>query len=92
MQAPIGADLRAARVAASLSIEQFAVYAGVGSATVERIEHGRGAPRRSTLLALAVALEETVNYRSHLEPSTSEAPAGSQGFAKERDDGAHESG
>lgn len=55
--APVGADLRRARLDAKLTIDQFAVRAGVGSATVERIELGHVAkPHRSTLLALALAL------------------------------------
>lgn len=55
--APAGPALREARVAAGLTIDELAVTAGVGSATVERIERGRVAkPHRATLLALALAL------------------------------------
>jgi len=54
---PVGPELRAARLDAGLTIEQLAVRAGIGGATVERIEHGKVSPHRSTLLALAIALE-----------------------------------
>lgn len=54
---PVGPELRAARLNAGLTIEQLAVRAGIGGATVERIEHGKVTPHRSTLLALAIALE-----------------------------------
>lgn len=79
--APVGPDLRAARVAAGLTIDQLAVSAGIGSATVERIEHGRVTPHRSTLLALALAL-----------PNDDNAPAGNGRVGKASDDGARPSG
>jgi len=71
--APVGSGLREARVAAGLTIEQLAVSAGVGAATVERIEHGRVKPHRATLLALALALSD---------PSTSIGRAGGAADAK----------
>ena len=71
--APVGRGLREARVAAGLTIEQLAVQAGVGGATVERIEHGRVKPHRATLLALALALSD---------PSTSIDHAGGVADAK----------
>jgi len=65
---PVGTDLRVARLAAGLTIDELAVHAGVGSATVERIEAGRVArPHRSTRLALALALAAA----SGRSPSTS---------------------
>jgi len=53
----VGPELRAARIAAKLTIEQLAVRAGIGGATIDRIEHERVTPHRSTVLALAIALE-----------------------------------
>lgn len=63
---PVGLELRAARVAAGLSIEQLAVRAGVSGATVERIEHGRVTPHRSTLLALGLALSNVQRAGSEI--------------------------
>ncbi len=54
--APVGEELRAARRAAGLTIDQLAVRAGVSGATVERIEHGRVKPHPKTLRALALVL------------------------------------
>jgi len=76
--APVGSSLREARIAAGLTIEQLAVSAGVGGATVERIEHGRVKPHRATLLALALALSA---------PYDSEAAGGNRGFAQTVDAG-----
>ena len=49
-------ELRRARQAAGLTIEQLAVRAGIGGATVERIENGRTRPTKATLAALTGAL------------------------------------
>lgn len=77
--APVGAGLRAARLAAGFTIDHLAHEAGVGSATVARIEHGRvDKPRRATLLALALALP-TPN---------DESPAANGALAKPREDDA----
>jgi transcriptional regulator with XRE-family HTH domain len=70
---PVGPELRAARVAAGLSIEQLAVRAGIGGATVERIEHGRVKPHRSTLLALGLALSNDDGRAANAPVETSEA-------------------
>ena len=78
--------LAALRRANGLTQEELAVRAGVGSATVARLEHGEGRPRRATLrvLALVLGCDPT-----DLLPSTNESPAGNGALAKERDDGAH---
>jgi transcriptional regulator with XRE-family HTH domain len=48
--------LAALRRARGLTQEQLAVEAGVGSATVYRLEGGHGRPRRTTLRVLAWVL------------------------------------
>lgn len=48
--------LRTARRRAGLSIDQLAVSAGMGGASVSRIECGRTSPQRTTKAALAAAL------------------------------------
>ncbi len=74
--APVGSALREARLAAGMTIEQLAVRAGIGGATVERIEHGRVAPHRATLFALAHALPGPVNEkRPAQEPGASQSNA-----------------
>lgn len=76
--APVGAALREARIAAGLTTDELAVTAGVGSATVERIECGRVTPRRATLIALALALGEgPVTQRTQgADPGLSKTAAG----------------
>jgi len=64
--------LAALRRARGLTQEQLAVEAGVGSATVYRLETGMGCPRRTTLRVLALALDCDP---SELAPKTSEASA-----------------
>lgn len=55
--APVGPDLRAARLAAGYTIDDLAYVAGIGSATIKRLEHGGvDKPHRATLVALALAL------------------------------------
>jgi transcriptional regulator with XRE-family HTH domain len=71
--APVGSELRAARIAADLTIEQLAVRAGIGGATVERIEHGRVTPHRATLLALAIALSNDNGRAANASVGTAEA-------------------
>jgi transcriptional regulator with XRE-family HTH domain len=66
--APVGTALRDARLAAGLTRDELAVCAGVGSATVTRIENGHVRPNRSTLRAIAAALHE----RSDCQPTTNE--------------------
>lgn len=73
--APVGYALREARTAAGLTIDELAVRAGIGSATVERIELRRvNKPNRATLLALALALSTSTEK--------SEARAGNSDLAK----------
>ena len=83
--APVGSALREARLAAGMTIEQLAVRAGVGGATVERIEHDRVTPHQATLFALAQALPGPVNEKRPTgEPgaSQSNADVGSGDVAK----------
>ncbi len=82
--APVGSGLREARCAAGLSIDQLAVRAGIGSATVERIEHGRVTPRRATLVVLALALSD--------RSTTSEDPAWNGAFAQTAGTGGRDAG
>lgn len=56
-----GSRLRACRLAADKTRDALAVEAGVGSATVTRIENGHVRPHMSTMRALAVALGVSVD-------------------------------
>lgn len=64
--APVGARVRAARVAAGLNQEALAVVAGISRATIERVENERGRVRRTTIEAIAAALGRTASdlYRA----------------------------
>jgi transcriptional regulator with XRE-family HTH domain len=51
-----GPELRAAREALGLSVERFALRAGLTGQTVLRFEEGRTSPRPVTLVAVRKAL------------------------------------
>jgi DNA-binding XRE family transcriptional regulator len=69
------------RVSRGLSQRQLAALSGVCRETVCRLERGHGLPHWRTARALAATLgfPESVIFAA---TSTSEAPAGNQGFAK----------
>ena len=75
----VGVELRSRRHAAGLTMEQLAVAAGIGSATVARIENCRVSPNRSTLLAIELAFNDV-------------EPADDRLDGKVRDGDAHGSG
>lgn len=57
----LGAKLKALRHEQGLSREVVAVRAGLGSATVRRIENGEHDPRLGTLQAIAAVLGTTAS-------------------------------
>ncbi|WP_115686450.1 helix-turn-helix domain-containing protein [Corynebacterium senegalense] len=63
--------VRKAREVAGLTQDELGEKAGVGRATVARIERGKGTPRRASLIAIAFATGVDFNW---LE--TGETPAG----------------
>lgn len=76
--AAFGAEVRAARRAAGLSVDQLAVRAGLSSSGLEKIEQGNTSrPHRSTVAALRRALSDLEN---------SEGPVGIGTFAKSGED------
>lgn len=77
----IPSPLTLCRVSRGLSQRELAQLSGVCRETVCRLERGHGLPHWQTARALAATLgfPESVIFAA---TSTSEAPAGNQGFAK----------
>lgn len=55
---PFGQQLRELRRARKLTVNQLAVYSGISSATISKIENGkRGTPKPATIKKLAAVLK-----------------------------------
>lgn len=55
---PFGQQLRELRRARKLTVNQLAVYSGISSATISKIENGkRGTPKPATIKKLATVLK-----------------------------------
>jgi transcriptional regulator with XRE-family HTH domain len=77
--AAIGARLRAARIAANLTLDQVAAAAGLTAGHLSRLERGAKLPSIGALVALAQALGTTVNEFMGADPGEGELLVGRAG-------------
>ncbi|ADP33881.1 helix-turn-helix domain-containing protein [Bacillus atrophaeus] len=80
-----GEQLRALRKARHLTVNQLAIYSGVSSATISRIENGkRGIPKPATIRKLADTLkmpyENLMAAAGHITPFPDEIREAPEGY------------
>lgn len=68
--------VRKAREVTGLSQDELAARAGVGRATLARIEQGKNVPRRATIIALAFATGVDLNWLENGETPAGDNPGG----------------
>ena len=68
--------VRKAREITGLSQDELATRAGVGRATLARIEQGKNVPRRATIIALAFATGVDLNWLENGETPAGPEPSG----------------
>ncbi|MBA4506379.1 helix-turn-helix domain-containing protein, partial [Corynebacterium sanguinis] len=68
--------VRKAREVAGLTQDELGEKAGVGRATVARIERGKGSPRRASLIALAFATGVSLEWLETGETPAENGPGG----------------
>jgi transcriptional regulator with XRE-family HTH domain len=80
-----GQELRALRRARKLTVNQLAVYSGISSATISKIENGkRGTPKPATIKKLAAVLkiphENLMATAGHITAFPEEIREASEGY------------
>ncbi|MEC1288706.1 helix-turn-helix transcriptional regulator [Bacillus mojavensis] len=80
-----GQELRALRRARKLTVNQLAVYSGISSATISKIENGkRGTPKPATIKKLAAVLkiphENLMAAAGHITAFPEEIREASEGY------------
>ena len=70
--------LRRVREAAGMSQDELGEAAGVGRATIARIESGRGNPRRATLIAISFATGVSLSWLENGETPAPDTPGGGE--------------
>lgn len=68
--------VRKAREITGLSQDELAERAGVGRATLARLESGKGSPRRATLIAIAFATGVDLNWLENGNTPAGPEPSG----------------
>lgn len=68
--------LRRVRESVGLSQDELGEAAGVGRATIARIESGKGTPRRATLIAIAFATGVSLEWLENGETPAPDSPGG----------------
>ncbi|WP_370875960.1 helix-turn-helix domain-containing protein [Corynebacterium striatum] len=72
----LGDRLRLVRESVGMSQEELGDVAGVGRATIARIESGKGTPRRATLIAIAFATGVSLDWLENGETPAGPEPSG----------------
>ena len=70
--------LRRVRESVGLSQDELGEAAGVGRATIARIESGKGTPRRATLIAIAFATGVSLEWLENGETPAPDSPGGGE--------------
>lgn len=70
--------LRRVRESVGMSQDELGDAAGVGRATIARIESGRGNPRRATLIAIAFATGVSLDWLENGETPAPDTPGGGE--------------
>lgn len=68
--------LRRVRESVGLSQDELGEAAGVGRATIARIESGKGTPRRATLIAISFATGVSLEWLENGETPAPDNPGG----------------
>lgn len=72
----LGDRLRLVRESVGMSQEELGEAAGVGRATIARIESGKGTPRRATLIAISFATGVSLEWLENGESPAGPEPSG----------------
>lgn len=72
----LGDRLRLVRESVGMSQEELGDAAGVGRATIARIESGKGNPRRATLIAISFATGVSLEWLENGETPAGPEPSG----------------
>lgn len=72
----LGDRLRLVRESVGMSQEELGEAAGVGRATIARIESGKGTPRRATLIAISFATGVSLEWLENGETPAPDSPGG----------------
>ena len=72
----LGDRLRLVRESVDMSQEELGDAAGVGRATIARIESGKGNPRRATLIAISFATGVSLEWLENGETPAGPEPSG----------------
>lgn len=74
----LGDRLRLVRESVGMSQDELGDLAGVGRATIARIESGKGNPRRATLIAIAFATGVSLEWLENGETPAPDNPGGGE--------------
>ena len=72
----LGDRLRLVRESVGMSQDELGHAAGVGRATIARIESGKGNPRRATLIAISFATGVSLEWLENGEAPAPDSPGG----------------